>query len=112
MKKDLKIKRKAQGIKYFAATVCVLVLALIAKVRKENIPDTHHTVPTVSQYSSGRKKFASVEIMRGDTLWSIAEENKTGNYTTKALVEEIKLANGLSGDRIIVGNYLIIPYYD
>lgn len=28
------------------------------------------------------------------------------------LYEEIKLANNLNEDRIIVGNYLIVPYYD
>lgn len=50
--------------------------------------------------------------MQGDTLWSIAENYKTGNYTTKELVEEIKHTNGLNGDRIIVGKYLIVPYYD
>lgn len=112
MKKDLRIKSKMQGIKYFVATVCVLMLALISKVRKENIANTQQTVPVASEYSNSRKKFTSVEIMQGDTLWSIAEDNKTGNYTTKALVEEIKLANGLSGDRIITGNYLIVPYYE
>ncbi len=111
MKKISRIKSKIQGIRYFLPAVCVLMLALIAKVKKENILNAQQTVPIASEYSD-RKKFASVEVMHGDTLWSIAEDNKTGNYTTKELVEEIKHANGLKGDRIIAGNYLIVPYYD
>lgn len=112
MKKILGIKSKIQGIKCFVTAVCVLMLALIAKAKKENILNTQQTVPIASEYYGDRKKFTSVEVMHGDTLWSIAEDNKTGNYTTKALVEEIKHANGLKGDKIIAGNYLIVPYYD
>ena len=111
MKKILRIKSKMQGIKYFLTVVCVLMLALAVKVKKENILNAQKTVPIASEYSD-RKKFTSVEVMHGDTLWSIAEDNKTGNYTTQALVEEIKHANGLKGDKIIAGNYLIVPYYD
>lgn len=111
MKKISRIKSKIQGIRYFLSAVCVLMLALIAKVKKENILNAQQTVPNASEYSD-RKKFTSVEVMHGDTLWSIAEDNKTGNYTTKALVEEIKHANGLKGVKIIAGNYLIVPYYD
>ncbi len=112
MKKVLRVKRKGQGTRYVATAACVLILALIDRFRKEDIPNIQQTAPVTSESSSSQKKFASVEIMRGDTLWSIAEDNKTGNYTTKELVEEIKSANGLSGDKIIAGNYLIVPYYD
>ena len=111
MKKFLRMKSKIQGIKYFLTVVCVLMLALVVKVKKENILNVQKTVPIASKYND-RKKFTSVEVMHGDTLWSIAEDNKTGNYTTKELVEEIKHANGLKGDKIITGNYLIVPYYD
>ena len=90
----------------------MLLLTLIAKIKKENILNIQRAVSVNSEFSQCNKKFASVEIMQGDTLWSIAENYKTGNYTTKELVEEIKHTNGLNGDRIIVGKYLIVPYYD
>lgn len=112
MRKILSARRKVQGTRYVATAACVLILALINRLRKEDIPNIQQTAPVTSESSSNHKKFASVEVMQGDTLWSIAEENKTGNYTIKELVEEIKSANGLSGDKIIAGNYLIVPYYD
>lgn len=111
MKNGLRIKRKIQGTRYLAA-VCTLMLTLIVKIKKENTLNIQQAVPINSESSYCNKKFASVEIMQGDTLWSIAENNKTGNYTTKELVEEIKHTNGLNGDSIIAGKYLIVPYYD
>ena len=103
MKRSLRIK---------VMVICILIITLMAKAKKSNVLNMQQTIPLTTESSSSRKKFTSVEIMQGDTLWSIAEDNKTGNYTTKALIEEIKLANGLSGDRIIEGNYLIVSYYD
>ena len=58
------------------------------------------------------KKFKSIQIQKHDTLWNIAEANISGNYTVKGLVEEIKFTNHLKTDKIIAGNYLIIPYYE
>ncbi len=111
MKKGLEMKSKIKCIKYFVTAVCVLALTLITRLRKE-IPDIQQAVPAASEYPGDVKKFVFVEIMRGDTLWSIAEDHKTGNYTTRALIEEIKHTNGLSGDRIVAGSYLIVPYYE
>lgn len=120
MRNDPSTKRKKYNrkrelyTKYFAAAVCVLILILLVKIRKQNILSTQQIIPvtTATEYASVNKKFVSVEVMQGDTLWSIARANKTGNYTTKALVEEIKTANGLKSDKIIVGKHLIVPYYD
>lgn len=111
MKNVLEMKRKIKCIRYFLTVVCVLALTLITRLRKA-IPEIQQTVPSTSEYMGDVKKFVSVEIMQGDTLWSIAEDHKTGNYTTRALIEEIKYTNGLSGDRIMAGRYLIVPYYD
>lgn len=112
MKKNIGINNRMQGIKFLVVSAGVLMLAVAARVRKENCPNPQQAVLVSSEYSGSTRKFTSVQVMKGDTLWSIAESYKTGNYTTKALVEEIKRANGLSGDRIMAGSYLIVPYYD
>lgn len=57
------------------------------------------------------KYYKSVLIDSGDTLWSIAAENKTSGMDTEDVVEEIKKMNGLRSDSITAGNYLIVPYY-
>lgn len=112
MKKNIGINNRMQGIKFLVVSAGVLMLAVAAKVRKENCPNPQQAVLVSSEYSGSTRKFTSVQVMKGDTLWSIAESYRTGNYTTKALIEEIKRANGLSGDRIMAGSYLIVPYYD
>ena len=57
------------------------------------------------------KYYKSIMIDNGDTLWSIALENKIPDMDTKSFVEEIKSINGLRSDSITSGNYLIVPYY-
>lgn len=70
--------------------------------------------PKSSQYSSAPNKyFKSVQIEKGDTLWSIAKENMdTEHYKNiSEYVKEIKKINALVSDRVTAGNYIIIPYY-
>lgn len=52
-----------------------------------------------------------VKVEEGDTLWSIAEEHHSEYYnSTWEYVEAIKECNGLSGDMIKAGSYLMVPY--
>lgn len=59
------------------------------------------------------KYFKSIQIDKGDTLWSIAKENMdTEHYkNTSEYVEEIKTMNSLASDQIVAGRYIIVPYY-
>lgn len=54
----------------------------------------------------------SILIGNNDTLWSIAEEYYSSEYTDiNHYIEVIMKANNLSSTTIHSGNYLIIPYY-
>ncbi|MDF2539119.1 MAG: hypothetical protein K0S76_2140 [Herbinix sp.] len=67
---------------------------------------------TAERNSARTKQITSVEIHRGDSLWSIASEYITDEYSNlNDYIEEIKDSNGLISDTIHVGNYIIIPYY-
>lgn len=58
------------------------------------------------------KYFTSVYIEEGDSLWSIANDYYTDDYTDiQSLIDEIKKSNNLSSDNITAGCYLVIPYY-
>lgn len=59
------------------------------------------------------KYYKSIEISKGDTLWSIANENiDTDHYkSVQEYVNEIKEMNSMKTDHIISGSCLIIPYY-
>lgn len=58
------------------------------------------------------KYYTSVEIKNGDTLWDIASEYITEEYASlQEYVTEVKALNGMQGDSIRSGQFLIVPYY-
>ncbi|WP_150268035.1 LysM peptidoglycan-binding domain-containing protein [Paenibacillus tepidiphilus] len=52
-----------------------------------------------------------VVVEPGDTLWSIALENKPDRMKTAVYIEGIKLASGLENDEIMAGDVLSLPVY-
>ena len=52
-----------------------------------------------------------IVVERGDTLWSIALENKPDNMKTAVYIEGIKKTNGLQDSRIMAGDILTVPVY-
>ena len=54
----------------------------------------------------------SVQIEEGDSLWSLATEYYTAEFSSVAdYMSEIKRLNGLSSDMLYAGNYILIPQY-
>jgi hypothetical protein len=52
-----------------------------------------------------------VVVERGDTLWSIALENKPSDMKTAVYIEGIKKSNGIKGSQINAGDILSLPIY-
>lgn len=70
------------------------------------------TGPASDAASASHKVISSVYIEAEDTIWSIAQEYYTKECgTMQEYVQEIKDTNGLSGDGIHAGGYLVVPYY-
>ena len=58
------------------------------------------------------KYYTSIQIKSGDTLWGIADEYITAEYTDmNAYIEEVCSINHISEDEIHAGQYIVIPYY-
>ncbi|MGB4658520.1 MAG: LysM peptidoglycan-binding domain-containing protein [Mobilitalea sp.] len=58
------------------------------------------------------KLVTSVEIEKGDTLWSIASEYVTYEYSDmNEYIDEIIDSNNLPDDTIHAGNYIVVSYY-
>ncbi len=59
------------------------------------------------------KYFTSIEVVSGDSLWTIAEEYKDDKFydSTAEYVEEVVRMNNLTSTNITAGQCLIIPYY-
>ncbi|MFI3171732.1 MAG: LysM peptidoglycan-binding domain-containing protein [Clostridia bacterium] len=55
--------------------------------------------------------YTSIEVEYGDTLWSISRAicTEKTDKNIDLMVDEIIRVNGLKSDRIVSGNYLIVP---
>lgn len=59
------------------------------------------------------KYFDSIQVEKGDTLWSLAEKYADADHynTNSEYISEVMRINHLHDDEIIAGQYLVIPYY-
>ena len=63
--------------------------------------------------AAASKSVISVEIKKGDTLWSIAQKYYTHEYNSiDEYILEIKRSNRLVSDTIHAGQYIIIPFFE
>lgn len=71
------------------------------------------TKTVTAQRSIDRTKLVtSIEVKKGDTLWSIASVYFTDEYDDlNEYINEIMNSNGMVSDEIHAGNYIIVPYY-
>ena len=79
----------------------LIILRISAKtIQAEDITENHY------------KYFTSITIEQGDSLWSLAENYLTEDYKDiYSYIDEVKSINHLSGDSLIAGQKLCIPYY-
>ncbi len=64
--------------------------------------------------TGGRVKYyTSVEVQKGDSLWSICASHISPEYKNEAeYVREVYRLNNLKSDCITEGAFLVLPYYD
>ncbi|MEY8352114.1 LysM peptidoglycan-binding domain-containing protein [Lachnospiraceae bacterium 54-53] len=56
--------------------------------------------------------YTSIQIQKGDSLWSIAGKyGENSGLTTAQYVKELKNMNGLKEDTIHSGHYLTVMYF-
>ena len=58
------------------------------------------------------KRYTSININPGDTLWGIAGTYADGHYSTiQEYIDEVMFINHLDSDLINADEYLLVPYY-
>ena len=62
--------------------------------------------------TGGTYTITSVKIEEGDSLWSIAQEHYTDEFSSLTnYISEIKRMNGLSSDMVYADSYILVPQY-
>ena len=96
------IKKRVMGFILALSVMFITSAVIILKV------DAKDTVRPLNV----EKKYQAIVIERGDTLWSIAHTYAGDYVTIDDYIEELKIMNNLSGDRIDEGANLLIAYYE
>lgn len=92
---------------------CMLVLSIMTVILLSVLVRSISTQASDLEHQASYKCYKSIEISKGDTLWSIANEHIDTNHykSVQEYVDEIKEMNAIKSDHIVSGSCLIIPYY-
>lgn len=102
-------KRKRQVRFHIMAVILSLVLILAISL----LFISFSTEANDMEHQPSYKYYKSIEISKGDTLWSIANDNfDSAHYKDiNEYVTEVKKINSLTSDNIVAGSHVIVPYY-
>ncbi|MDE5695853.1 MAG: LysM peptidoglycan-binding domain-containing protein [Lachnospiraceae bacterium] len=102
-------KRKRQVRNHIMAVLLSLVLILAISL----LFISFSTEANDMEHQPSYKYYKSIEISKGDTLWSIANDNfDSAHYKNiHEYVTEVKKLNSLTSDNIVAGSHVIVPYY-
>lgn len=91
----------------FVLAVLILAGSIISNGKPVSAHDT--SKDTIREY----KYYKSIEVTRGDSLWSIAREYMNQDYdSVHDYINELKALNHLQSDKIYDGQHLTVSYHD
>lgn len=98
-------RARVQNYKFLITTVCIL-LSIIMSVTGYGA-----VLARAASAKNNTAYYTSIQILPGDTLWTIAHTYMTDDYDSISdYITEIRAINHISGDGIHAGRYLMIPY--
>ena len=92
-------------LKRMILLVGALIVILLCTFALSTVATAKHTQ---AAQRATQTNYESIRISGGDSLWSIAQEYR-GLENTADFVEELKVLNNLSSDRIQTGSYILVP---
>lgn len=105
MKKLQQILKHSIALRRMFLLVGTLIVLLICTLIMGSFITARH-----AQAAQRRTQttYESIRIKGGDSLWSIAQKYH-GTKNTAEFVEELRVLNDLSSDRIQSGSYILVP---
>ena len=105
-------KNQFAGNALFIATIClIMILSIFMSFSVSRVSAQENTRTATEQINntSNHKYYKSIEIQHGDTLWDIAKDTITSEYSSVAeYIKVLKEINGLESDEIQAGRMLIV----
>ena len=95
VRKALARKRSQEKLIKIILTIVVAISLIFAAV-------------VVTQAAS--KKYQTIIVKRGDTVWNIANSLSDGK-NVRSLVNEISTVNGINPDQVVTGQEIVVPVY-
>lgn len=90
----------------------ITFVAVLMMIGMFTFVSSHTTVNKADASTLNQKYFTCITIGCDDTLWTIANEYMTEEYSSiDAYIKEVKSINNLTSDKINRGASLIVPYY-
>lgn len=101
---ERRVRQLRRRIALLAATFVLLIAGF-----------SYHTITSKAASEVGDvsyKYFTSIEVVYGDSLWSIAEKYAGEEYASiNDYIKEVMKINHLKEDTLSAGQYLIVPYF-
>lgn len=98
----------------FLSVISIVLMGISVFISDDSVDaHTENTQSIEGEVSSECKYYTCIEVLAGDSLWSIAERYMDDNYSTiHDYMKEVKEINDLETSNIHAGQYLTVPYYN
>lgn len=94
--------------RYFIISFLAVVLTILGVILGSNLLASSQS--KASNEMNTYKYYTSIEVQKGDTLWTIAEQYADDDADYASYIEEVKEMNQLTSDTIHAGEYLTVSY--
>lgn len=106
MKRNSRRQREAAQKRIAVLFCSIVAVVMICSIMFGAIHTQAAPAETTNKY------YTSIRIESGDTLWAIASEYITDEYTDmNEYMSEVCAINHISEDEIHAGQYIVVPYY-
>ncbi len=105
MRSSHAVNKNVLSIRNILFVLVALIVILVCTFSFSAVATARHTQAAQREMQT---TYESICISGGDSLWSIAQKYH-GTTDTEYFVEQMKVLNDLSSDRIQAGAYILVP---